>query len=603
MENQRRVNGGRLWKVFAFAGVLIVCLAVRFDFYYDLNDDTAIKDILSGTYTGTPSGYCIQMLYPLGGLIACAYRAIHKVPWYGLFLCLCQFGVLTLVAWRLVTVVKKGWVQFILLLLEGLLALGLSGRELVIVQYSVTSGMCMAGAVFLFLTGDNKPKPAEYVRANGIPILLVLLSFMIRTEMCLMLLPFLLLAGMGRWAEEEHIFTGTNIRKYTMVIGTALLGMLVLFSLDCFAYRSVEWKSFRSFFDARTQLYDFYGIPEYEQNREFYESIGLSEESYELLLNYNFAIDDSIDEQMLSQIAAYQKELAGQEGELCRTGSFVSRKSLKEAVWRYKEHLLSLEDGVTGCLVLAAYLLYFLLASGRKRSGCYWKLVLLLVIRSILWLYLYMVDRVLPRITCPLLMTEFVLLAGWMVQEVRMDRQLDRKGLYHMKTAGVISLLAVCGLASTVTNMKETRAEYELRETANERWEALKTYCHERGQAFYIIDVYSSTSYQGTPYSEKLFADTDYQYRNFDLCGGWVAKSPLAKEKLAKADIKDLEQALCQSSREENGNEVFFVAAVDTDVSWLTDYYEHRGQKVQPVCIDEITMSDGTPIFDVYRLQ
>ena len=46
-----------------FVLALWMMIAVFFDFYYDLNDDTAIKDILSGTYTGVPDGHCIQMLY------------------------------------------------------------------------------------------------------------------------------------------------------------------------------------------------------------------------------------------------------------------------------------------------------------------------------------------------------------------------------------------------------------------------------------------------------------------------------------------------------------------------------------------------------------
>ena len=160
MKNQSRVLNGRLWKILIFMGIMVACLAIRFDFYYDLNDDTAIRDILSGRYTGEPSGYCIQMLYPLGWLIAAAYRAIRKISWYGLFLCACQFGVLALIAWRLLSVTKKVWLQVILLILEGVLAFGLMGRELVILQYSVTSGLCMAGAVFWYLTTPRDQKPA-----------------------------------------------------------------------------------------------------------------------------------------------------------------------------------------------------------------------------------------------------------------------------------------------------------------------------------------------------------------------------------------------------------------------------------------------------------
>ena len=285
MKNQSRVLNGRLWKILIFMGIMVACLAIRFDFYYDLNDDTAIRDILSGRYTGEPSGYCIQMLYPLGWLIAATYRAIRKISWYGLFLCACQFGVLALIAWRLLSVTKKVWLQVILLILEGVLAFGLMGRELVILQYSVTSGLCMAGAVFWYLTTPRDQKPAPYLRGNLAAVVLVLIAFMIRTEVCMMLLPFLALAGLSQWSKETKPFAGTNVRKYLMVAGSAFLGILILYSIDSFAYRSTEWKSFRAFFDARTNLYDFYGIPDYDRNEEFYQSIGLSRESYTLLQN------------------------------------------------------------------------------------------------------------------------------------------------------------------------------------------------------------------------------------------------------------------------------------------------------------------------------
>ena len=47
--------------------------AVFFDFYYDLNDDVLIKDIVSGAYTGTPDAHSIQMLYPISRVICFAY--------------------------------------------------------------------------------------------------------------------------------------------------------------------------------------------------------------------------------------------------------------------------------------------------------------------------------------------------------------------------------------------------------------------------------------------------------------------------------------------------------------------------------------------------
>ena len=44
----------------------VILMGVCFDFYYDLNDDTMMKDIMAGVYTGVPDGHNMQTLYTLG---------------------------------------------------------------------------------------------------------------------------------------------------------------------------------------------------------------------------------------------------------------------------------------------------------------------------------------------------------------------------------------------------------------------------------------------------------------------------------------------------------------------------------------------------------
>ena len=204
-------KAGRVCVLAVFTLLLVAFPAIVFDFYYDLNDDTLIKDIVSGAYTGTPSGYSVQLLYPLSWLLALLYKAVPNAAWYGLFLCVCQFGAAFLIAVRLTALFQSTKGRIMALLAEFFLLFGLFLRELVIVQYSVTAGMCMMCAVFLFITSDNKKG------RNVIPLLLVVLAFMIRTEVCLMLMPFVLMAGLFKWASEETIFTGANFRKYFII--------------------------------------------------------------------------------------------------------------------------------------------------------------------------------------------------------------------------------------------------------------------------------------------------------------------------------------------------------------------------------------------------
>jgi len=602
MDDRTGVKAAKVCGAFVFTCLLALLLSISFDFYYDLNDDTMIKDIVSGAYTGQPSGYCIQMLYPLAWCIALLYKAIPTVPWYGLFLCLCQFGVFFLIAVRLLFVMRSAWTRLVALVIEALLAGGLFLRQAVVVQYSVTSGICMAGAVFLFLTQTGTDKVSVFFRRNLLPLLLVVLAFLIRTEVCIMLLPFLLFAGLAKWCGEERFFTAVNFRKYIMLIVTAFLCMAAVYSLDLVVYRGSEWASFRNFFDARTKLYDFYGLPGYEEHREFYESIGLSRESYTLLENYNFALDDSIDTWRLETIVAYQEQLASKgRGSLHDTCGFISKNGVRAALWKYKEELL-LNRNFTGAAVIVLYLVYFVLcvipAAGKMRAFMVLKLLLLFAVRSVLWLYLCMVDRVIDRVTIPLLMTELATLVGFLLSDCpRRGKPGSFKG-----SSFVISLLCMVGLAAALAvNLQNVRTEYAGRAAADERWNAMMDYCRKNGNNYYIIDVYSSTSYQGIPYSEKIFTDVDNSYKNFDLCGGWAAKSPLSRQKLDRHHFRDIQSALV-GAKTGGKAKAYFIAGADKNLDWLVQYYEKRGITIGLKCIDRIQTGTAENVFYIYEL-
>lgn len=628
MDDRTGVRAARVCGAFVFTLLLVLFLSVQFDFYYDLNDDTMIKDILSGAYTGSPSGYCIQMLYPLGWFIALFYKAIPTVPWYGLFLCLCQFGVFGLAGARLLMIMKSTRTRIMALAGEAVLVLGLFLRELVIVQYSVTSGICMTGAVFLFITSPKADKPSVFFRKNLMPLFLVVLAFMIRTEVCIMLMPFLLLAGLSRWLSEDKIFTGANVKKYVMLIITALLCMSAVYSLDMLAYKGSEWSSFRKFFDARTKLYDFYGLPPYEDNRDFYESIGLSRESYTLLENYNFALDDSIDTWRLEEIVEYQEQMAKQSENkgagLKSTFGFVSKNSIGDALWLYKNRLLKdfqtikalilgqpaadfTAGSIAGIAVIAAYLLYTFIclipAEGKMRVIAVFKILGLLAVRGILWLYLYMVDRLPARVTTPLLMMELVMIAGFGICDI-----IPKKRFRTAFKAARFSFYILCVAVSLIAfngNLQSLEAEYDSRTAADERWNALMDFCRKNGNNYYIIDVYSSTSYQGASYSEKIFSGgtflVDNSYKNYDICGGWAAKSPLVRQKMDRSRLKDIQGALCSTAA--NRTKAYFIAGTDKELGWLVQYYEKRGIAIELKRIDQIRTPAAETAFDVYELK
>ena len=202
----------------AMALILAGILAARFDFYYDLNDDVLIKDILSGVYSGTPDGHTMQLLYPLGALLALLYRGL-SIPVFGAFLLFCQFGSIWAVGYRSTVLVDEeraardgasfapgmcsaasaarlaepaaarvcsardyafaarsahpaepavcsAWnttaarlgVKGVLLLAEALFWFAAMGSHLVYLQYTVTAGMLAGAAIFWVVTAKGKER-------------------------------------------------------------------------------------------------------------------------------------------------------------------------------------------------------------------------------------------------------------------------------------------------------------------------------------------------------------------------------------------------------------------------------------------------------------
>ena len=381
----------------AMALILAGILAARFDFYYDLNDDVLIKDILSGVYSGTPDGHTMQLLYPLGALLALLYRGL-SIPVFGAFLLFCQFGSIWAVGYRSTVLVDEEraardgasfapgmcsaasaarlaepaaarvcsardyafaarsahpaepavcsvWnttaarlgVKGVLLFAEALFWFAAMGSHLVYLQYTVTAGMLAGAAIFWVVTAKGKERFWA--------LLLYWLSFCLRPEMALLCLPLAGAGGLCIWGREKSIFSKESLRHYLGLFAALVIGMGVFYGLDVLAYSDPNWKDFRQFFDERTILYDYHldFIEQYDENREAYEETGVSRTLQEMLKNYNFGAADEIDTQMLSSLAVQAKKTDAKESVLLQ---------VKKAIWRLAhENWLSKSDLPWNCLL------------------------------------------------------------------------------------------------------------------------------------------------------------------------------------------------------------------------------------------------------------
>lgn len=551
-----------------FVAGLWLLLAVFFDFYYDLNDDVAMKDILSGTYTGVPDGHNIQMLYPLGWCISVLYKMLPMLPWYGIFLCSCQFLAVWLCFCALLPRLsahgrKRSW-----LLLFTLGAGSLLLYEWIFIQYTVTAGLLAAAALVRLLTAAPM-KGKAFFCYHSITGILIVLAFYLRTEMLLLLSPFLGIAGLWQISREcmaDPVEPKKNVwRRYCLLAAGVLSGMSIGLFADNMAYGSPDWRAFRQFFDDRTSVYDFYGIPDHEIHKGFYEQLGMSEAEYTLLQNYNFELDEEIDTAVMQQIAAYAA--AHQEQSVLRR--------IYLSAYTYVYRFLHGQELIFDLLLAVSYFFLIRLALREKKPWLFGRLVLLFGTRTVLWLFLLYRGRVPERITHPLYLMELLMLLLLFSDTNDATRVLQWK---KYEKSAILSMYILLFACTGFYHVQTVSDQYAVREETNRQWQQWKSYAKEHPQQFYYLDVYSTVAY-----SEKLFSDISPQYRNFDLLGGWCSKSPLAAQKRAAMGLESAQDGLLSGK-------AFFVTDAtkpERTPEFLISWYREKGKEIALQKLDE----------------
>ena len=584
--------------------VVFAVFVTGWDFYYDLNDDVLIKDILSGVYSGSPSGYTMQLLYPLGFVLSVLYRGL-TVPVFGIFLILCQFGAVWAVGYQSASCCKTRAGKAGVLICEGLLWIAAFGMHFVYVQYTVTAGMLAGAALFWILTAKRRRWAA---------LLLYWLAFCLRTEMALLILPLACIAGLCALVREARNEKrdaaeqknppakrkGGAAARYVSLFGALLAGMGILYAADAAAYSGAEWKQFRQFFDDRTALYDYRldFAEQYEENKDAYEKLGISKARQQLLANYNFGADDGIDAGLmhqLAQAASGQEELAGQAGSAGQEAS--AGQGLSVAVWRLlHENWFGKGDAPLNLIWIGMGLAVCVLSCKKGRLWKLWQPLLAGACGAFLWLYLLLQGRMVERVTHPLYLAQILLFAGlWLAErreEAMRESAADKvcaaaKGLLTPEHASALfaGACVAVGLVFLPGTISEIGAEAGRRETVNAANEAVMDYCMVHPKTLFLEDVYSTVAY-----SEKIMTDRDKPF-NYDLLGGWLVKSPLTARKLSAFGFSSMGEAV------RAGEGVNLLAEAGADVGWLEEFFADTGVEASVLKVGSI--EGGTDIYQV----
>ena len=506
-----------------------------FRFYYDLNDDVLIKDILSGAYTGSPDAHNIQMLYPLAWIFKVLYGIHPNVPWFGMleigmmWLCIIlllgrtQFLLMCNIerrVWRILAIIG-------LYICETAYGVGTQFWEFFMIQYTVVCGMMVTTAAFLLFTGRNFD-----IYENVIPIVLLLLAFNLRSEMFLLFCPFLAVVIISRWISEG--FDVDTNKRNIIFIAVVACGLIISLIINSAAYRSDDWKEFNRLFKARTTVYDFTGIPSYEDNQTLYDSLHMDKDDHDRLEDYNYVLTYAANASSMEKIAQYASEHNLKK----KTAGYAVFEVLLDMIrWKtpsQKEALTDhesvfLEEGAKlhipgNMIIIVLYILAVIAAIYAKDIKWAYTLPFFLLVRIVDWGYISYKDRINARVAHPLYLMECAMLVGVLLvawAESNYSSQTVRKRISVLLAV----VFVISGLINTLfmpSSIHDVRDKSALREQKNLLADALYNYTSENPRTYYLIDVYSTVDF-----TEQIFGDDEHKKGNTQLAGGWAALSPL----------------------------------------------------------------------------
>lgn len=558
---------------------VVIILGLKFDYYYDLNDDVLMKDILSGAYSGECVSRNIQMLYPISLLFSVLYRILPGVAWYGYALCIFQFGALLIIVNRSLSFLDGYILKIATAVSEIAIFIALMLNHLINVQYTITVAFMAAAAAMWFITLKIDGSIVEVILRALPAILILVVAFLLRSEMLMLMLPFVLAAIVYTFFNRE--VSKDRIYKVLSIFAAIILPMILGLGINKLAYSDDEWREFSSLFDARTNLYDYQIIPEYEGNEAFYDSIGLNREEAYLFENYNYGLNDKVDSVLMGKVASYAKEVKDSDE------AFGSKLIRKMRIYIYEISHGKNSTGSDYPYNLVAGILYIMIiamAVGSRKLIDLWCPTTLFLGRTLIWMYILMGDRSPDRITHSLYFVEIVVLFGLLYKGISERKNVERAKILEPMLITLLFIIMAAFIAPD--RFYSLNVDQVKREETNTSFLKLYEYTMQHPDDLYLFDVYSSVAY-----SEKMFDKSkEISKENTELMGGWFYGSPIEKAKILKVSDGGMEEALLNDN-------VYIISKVDTDMQWLSDYYKSHGENAEISLMDSIASE-----FIIYEL-
>ncbi len=569
----------------AVTAVYTLLVSMVFPWVYILNDDRFMKEVLSGVYNGTPDAHVIFLKYPMGVVIRNLYQLLPGWDWYGIVMTGISLVCLCLILYRVLRI-RETWQGKVFLTGMALICYT-AGWLPSLLAFTYTTVAAMAGATALFLYGSSKKTTPV---GGAVILLLALTAYLLRDSVFYMLLPFAGILFLNRMAGQRWKGWGRELILPAVLV--LLAGLVYL--ADQAAYSGSQWERILADGDARSVIYNYCGPADYDENKDFYESIGVSRDTYEALVKYNLVVDEDLDTEHLYAIADYSEE------------AYNASRTVRD---RVTQGLATAWQGAmeSGCaplnwvaILMFLWVLVWSAASwhragglaavkdksgtGRGAARLFVTAAAVLLVWLAMWFWLGMEGRLPRRVAESLHLCGLLTVAGLYLREgAAFPRGWKKKIL-----TGVIAVPLL--LALLISAYK--RIGHTSRQTisASENYQIMVDYCYDHPDLFYLADVYSIVGY-----ADVFTLRDDTRELNYLALGDWLAFSPMYEEKLEREGITDLAEDIVTKEN------IRIICRDYYDMDYLRDYYVRHGYDVE-VTVEDTIQQNGEAL-DVYRFR
>lgn len=580
--------------------VYFVFVYGRLPFLYDINDDVAMRNVAAGAITGSPDAHLIFVKYVMGLLISGLYWALPGWDWYGIIMVGIVLFCLTVILYRGL-VEKRAPLWKVFYIVAALLLFTCIGlRHMVIFQWTVTAAFAGVSGIFLFYTSKTEDR-FQNLCEEGVSAFLLLLCLSIRDSVFLMVLPVAALCfwwkyGSFQWKKLRGGKWPFGLRHWGILLAL-VLGTIAILGTEKLAYSAPEWKEFLSYNSDRSTIMDYYGLKNYEDNKDFYESLGLSPEEVENLQRYSLYLCDDLYSEKMHELAENAREEYNHQ--------YTPKERLVMGMKKVLEHLT---DTFYAPLNILSYLsVVMVLALGMWKDRRQFALAFLINgVLALFWIYLGYRGRIVERVSYGMFLLQFMsmLAVGWNI--LRSDRMEKAESVQEGENAVERSVpkakrvRVLAGLASSLSCLlllfgawKEWNSVKETvgwRSSYNQQFLEINDY-----MADHMENVYFMTTFSIETYTDNFTIRRDFDFTNLLSVGGWHTFSPLENEKDKKLGISDPKRDIVEKEN------VYVISLENVNLRYMDRYYtslygeDYLGREL----VDSLEY--GGNIFEVYK--